>query len=423
MMIRFKLTRPVPPSFQPTLLRPAGDQTRMLARALASCAIMAAGALLQPAYAQAPSSPAAAAPASAAASWSQQVRDFAGTFAADPDIPTAWAMQVLEQAQYNKRVKRLMTPAPGTTSTVRDWQAYQARLVSAARIESGVQFWRRNQATLADVEAQWGVPARVIVGIIGIETSYGQNMGNIRVLDALATLAFDYPTEHPRATERAAYFRKELEEFLRLCHTNGLDPLALTGSFAGAMGIPQFMPSNWTLYGEDYDHSGAVNLISSTNDAIASVANYLRAHGWRPNQPAYFGVDLQQTSPAQMRTLLAPDILPSFDMVGLTALGVSLLPAKQQYEGQMALVELKNGENPPEYVIGTENFYAVTRYNQSSYYALAVLKLGEAVEQRLQALQLPVAPAPSAPAPTAAPTSAPTPAPSLPPQANTPSNE
>lgn len=420
MITRLQLTKPVPPSFPPTLLMPAGHQHRALGRALANCAIIAASALLLPACAQAPSSPATTTTTAASlADWSQQVRDFAGTFAADPEIPTDWAVQVLGQAQYNKRVKRLMTPAAGTTSTVRDWQAYQARLISAARIESGVQFWRRNQATLADVEAQWGVPASVIVGIIGIETSYGQNMGNIRVLDALATLAFDYPTEHPRAAERAAYFRKELEEFLRLCHTNGLDPLALTGSFAGAMGIPQFMPSNWTLYGEDYDRSGAVNLISSTNDAIASVANYLRAHGWRPNQPAYFGVDLQQTTPEQMRTLLAPDILPSFDMVGLTALGVSLLPAKQQYDGQMALVELKNGDNPPEYVIGTENFYAVTRYNQSSYYALAVLKLGEAVEQRLKALQLPVAPAPSASSPASAATlSSP-----LPPQASTTNNK
>lgn len=422
MITRIQLTKPVPHASQPNLLMPAGHQHRALGRALASCAIIAASALLLPACAQAPSAPATAATAATTAAsltnWSQQVRDFAGTFAADPEIPTDWAVQVLGQAQYNKRVKRLMTPAPGTTSTVRDWQAYQARLVSAARIESGVQFWRRNQATLADVQAQWGVPASVIVGIIGIETSYGQNMGNIRVLDALATLAFDYPTEHPRATERAAYFRKELEEFLRLCHTNGLDPLALTGSFAGAMGIPQFMPSNWTLYGEDYDRSGAVNLISSTDDAIASVANYLRAHGWRPNQPAYFGVDLQQATPEQMRTLLAPDILPSFDMVGLTALGASLLPAKQQYDGQMALVELKNGENPPEYVIGTENFYAVTRYNQSSYYALAVLKLGEAVEQRLKALQLPVAPVPSA-APTPALTSV---AP-WPPQPSPPNNE
>ncbi|MDH5858086.1 lytic murein transglycosylase B [Lampropedia aestuarii] len=418
MITRLQLTKPVPHSLNSTLLMSAGPQRRAFGRALVSCAMIAASALL-PTYAQPQSSPAtastAATTAASLANWSQQVREFAGTFAADPEIPTAWAMQVLGQAQYNKRVKRLMTPAPGTTSTVRDWQAYQARLVSAARIESGVQFWRRNRATLADVEAQWGVPASVIVGIIGIETSYGQNMGNIRVLDALATLAFDYPTEHPRATERAAYFRKELEEFLRLCHTNGLDPLAVTGSFAGAMGIPQFMPSNWTLYGEDYNRSGAVNLISSTDDAIASVANYLRAHGWRPNQPAYFEVDLQQTTPEQMRTLLAPDILPSFDMVGLTALGVSLLPAKQQYDGQMALVELKNGENPPEYVIGTENFYAVTRYNQSSYYALAVLKLGEAVEQRLKALQLPVTPAATAPSAAAAPT--PTP------QASTPNNE
>ncbi|THT98701.1 lytic murein transglycosylase B [Lampropedia puyangensis] len=332
-------------------------------------------------------------PAPSVSSWAEQVRAFAGTFAADPDIPSEWASQILAQAQYNARVKRLMTPAQGSTSTVRDWQGYRARLVSPARIDAGVQFWRRNQQVLQEVQKQWGVPASVIVGIIGIETSYGQNVGNIRVLDALSTLAFDYPQEHPRALERAAYFRKELEQFLRLCRANGLDPLSITGSFAGAMGIPQFMPSSWMLYGEDYDSSGGVNLLTSAHDAIASVANYLRAHGWKPDQPAYFNIDLRQTTAAQMATLLAPDILPTFDQAALTALGAQLMPSGQRYEGQMALVELKNGENPPEYIAGTENFYAVTRYNQSSYYALAVLQLGEAVQRRFDLLQPTAAPA------------------------------
>lgn len=315
--------------------------------------------------------------------WSAQINTFASALAAD--IPAEWAGHVLGQARHNARVKRLMTPAQKRNSpTVRDWRAYRQRLITAARIEAGLQFWQRHERTLRDVQARTGVPAHVIVGIIGIETTYGQNTGSIRVLDALATLAFDYPQQHPRALERAQFFRKELEQFLRLCLANGLDPLNATGSFAGALGIPQFMPSSWLLYGADGDGDQRVNLIDSPEDAIASVANYLLAHGWKSQQPAYFEIALN-ASAEQMAQLLAPDILPTFDAAALRALGVQLLPEGQQYFGQMALIELQNGNRPAHYVAGTENFYAVTRYNQSSYYALAVLQLGEAVlQQRTQ---------------------------------------
>lgn len=357
--------------------------------ALPSRHLAAACAALVLAIAAVPSATAQPAPQAASAQeaqqrqWRTQLQTFAGSLTDDAELPAQWVAQVLGQAQYNPRVKRLMTPAPGTTTTVRDWQAYRARLLTSARIESGVMFWRRHQRTLQDAELRWGVPASVIVGIIGIESAYGQNTGNIRVLDALATLAFDYPAEHPRAQERADYFRRELVQFLRMARSNGLDPLQLRGSYAGAMGIPQFMPSSWLLYGQDFDGDGRVNLIDSPEDAIGSVANYLAAHGWRAGQPAYFDVALQ-ASAEQKATLLAPSILPTFDQPGLQALGAQLLPAGQRYDGQMALIELRNGAQPAEYVIGTENFYAVTRYNQSSYYALAVLQLGEAVQHRLQ---------------------------------------
>lgn len=339
--------------------------------------------------------PAQAQGAAQDSAWATQLHDLAGSFAADQDISAEWAWKVLSQARHNGRVKRLMTPSAQKAPTVRDWQAYRERLITAARIEAGMAFWRRHQQQLQDIEAFSGVPASVIVGIIGIETTYGQNMGSIRVLDALATLAFDYPSNHPRAFERSQFFRKELEQFLRLCHSNDLDPLTLQGSFAGAMGVPQFMPSSWRLYGRDGNEDGVVDLISSPQDAIASVANYLLAHGWRARQPAYLPVALQ-AQPEQLRALLAPDILPTFDQATLQQLGALPQPAGTQYDGLMALVELKNGARAPEYILGTENFYAVTRYNQSSYYALAVLQLGEAVQQRMQQLQPQRPPAPKA---------------------------
>ncbi|RMX04130.1 lytic murein transglycosylase B [Corticibacter populi] len=329
----------------------------------------------------------------AASPWQNQLHAFAGSLAGDPTLSANWVETVLSQAQHNSRVKRLMTPAPNATTTVRDWQAYQRRLVTPARIDAGALFWRTHQSTLRAVEAQWGVPASVIIGIIGIETFYGQNTGNIRVLDALATLAFDFPATHPRASERARYFRRELEQFLRLCQANGLDPLALRGSFAGAMGIPQFMPSSWLLYGQDYDGNGSSHLIDSPADAIASVANYLSAHGWKSGKPAYFDVDLHEADATSLAILLGPDILPTFEQAALRQFGAQLLPVETHYGGLLALVELKNGTAAPQYVLGTENFYAITRYNQSSYYAMAVLQLGEAVERKMQ-LQSALPPSP-----------------------------
>lgn len=315
--------------------------------------------------------------------WGQKIEQFKGELRATSEFNPQWLEQTLSSATHNARVKRLMTPASGASSTVPDWQEYRSRLVSPPRIEAGVQFWRQNRQTLATVEERWGVPAHVIVGIIGIETFYGRNTGDIRALDALATLAFDYPAGHPRATERAAYFHRELEQFLRLSQQNGLDPLTVRGSFAGALGIAQFMPSSWMLYGEDYDRNGRADLIGSPQDAIASVANYLRAHGWKPGKPAWFEVQFDAAG-ADLATLLKPDILPTFDVASLESLGARIIPSEgKNYEGLLALVELRNGERPAQYIIGTENFYAITRYNQSSYYALAVLELGAEVARKL----------------------------------------
>ncbi len=222
------------------------------------------------------------------------------------------------------------------------------------------------------------MPPEIIVGIIGVETIYGQNMGNFRVIDALATLTFDFPPQHPRAAERQAYFSGELEQFLSLCARTDRSPAAPLGSYAGAMGLPQFMPSSWVKFAVDFDGDGQIDLWRSEADAIGSVANYFKGYGWQPGLPTHYPVRLAPE--ADMDTLLAPDILPSFSPARFAELGALLGPAAQAHPGPLALIELQNGGAEPSYVAGTQNFYVITRYNWSSYYAMAVIELGQAIE-------------------------------------------
>jgi len=216
------------------------------------------------------------------------------------------------------------------------------------------------------------------VGIIGVETIYGQQMGTFRVMDALATLAFDFPSAHPRAKERTEFFRRELEQFLSLTNRSNTDPFEPRGSYAGAMGLGQFMPSSWVRYAVDFDGDGRVDLFKSPADAIGSVANYFRGHGWTPGMPTHFGVQFDNAR-LQLDDLLAPDILPTFSAASMLAKGAVLDAQGVQHTGPLALVELQNGNDAPSYVAGTENFYAITRYNWSSYYAMAVIELGREV--------------------------------------------
>jgi membrane-bound lytic murein transglycosylase B len=241
----------------------------------------------------------------------------------------------------------------------------------------------RHRATLEKAEREFGVPASIIVGIIGVETLYGQNTGNFRVLDALGTLAFHFPQAHPRAAERQAFFRGELEQFLLLTSRSGANPLAVRGSYAGALGLPQFMPSSWAKFAVDYDGDGRIDLFTSPADAIGSVANYFKAFQWRPGMPTHYPVTL---APGQtdMDGLLAPDILPTFSVTQFVGKGAALEGAALQHPGPLALIELRNGPNEPSYVAGTENFYAITRYNWSSYYAMAVIDLADAVAREVQ---------------------------------------
>ena len=226
------------------------------------------------------------------------------------------------------------------------------------------------------------MPPEIIVGIVGVETIYGRDTGSFRVMDALTTLAFDFPANHPRAAERSAYFKSEIEQFLLLQHRMKADPLAVKGSYAGAMGLPQFMPSSWMKHAVDFDGDGTIDLWNSPADVIGSVASYFKAHKWQSGMPTHYPVTFD-ASRLDMKALMAPDILPTFSVAEFADKGALLQGAALRHEGPLALIELLNGADAPSYVAGTENFYAITRYNWSSYYAMAVIELGREVAARV----------------------------------------
>ena len=311
----------------------------------------------------------------------EEAMAFADDLARRRDLDPEWVRRAIGDARFLPTVARLMQPAP--PGTAKNWRVYRGRFIDPVRIAAGVKFWQANRETLQRAEKEYGVPAEIIVGIIGVETIYGQQMGTFRVIDALSTLAFDFPQAHPRAAERTAYFRGELEHFLGTQKRLGGDPLQPVGSFAGAMGLPQFMPSSWAKWAVDYDGDSKVDLAGSAADAIGSVASYFKGYGWQTGQPTHYPVSFDSAK-LDKDALLAPDILPSFSVASFAAKGAVLPPEAQQHKGPLALVELQNGGDEPSYVAGTENFYVITRYNWSSYYAMAVIELGREVKAALE---------------------------------------
>ena len=310
-----------------------------------------------------------------------EAMQFADDLAIRRDLDPTWVRDAIGQSRYNPTVSRLMQPP--AKAFVKNWRVYRSRFIDPIRIAAGVRFWTANQATLERAEKQYGVPAEIIVGIIGVETIYGRDTGSFRVMDALATLAFDFPASHPRAQERSAFFKDEIEQFLTLQSRRGADPFEALGSFAGAMGMPQFMPSSRVKYAVDFDGDGTIDLWNSPADVIGSVANYFKAFTWQPGMATHYPVSFDP-SRLNMEALMAPDILPTFSVASFTAKGAVLEGDALQHAGPLALIELLNGPDAPQYVAGTENFYAITRYNWSSYYAMAVIELGREVAARIK---------------------------------------
>lgn len=321
----------------------------------------------------APAKRAAAAPATYAGHPAASA--FADEVAPRRGLSKAWVERALAGARPLASVQRLIMPPPA--GTAKNWAAYRARFVEPRRIQAGLAFWQTHEAALQHVEQASGVPAALIVAIVGVETFYGRITGNFRVIDALTTLSFDFPSGR---SDRSAFFRSELEEFLVFAQREGLDPLRPKGSFAGAIGLPQFMPGSINRHAVDGDGDGHIDLWTNGADVAASVANFLIRHGWQPGMPTHHGVAVPVDTSARA-TLLGPDIKPSFSAAQMAALGAELDAGGRAHEGAMALVELQNGPAAPSYVAGTANFYALTRYNWSAYYAMAVIDLAAALQR------------------------------------------
>jgi membrane-bound lytic murein transglycosylase B len=307
----------------------------------------------------------------------------AGDFAGDPALERLIERLVREEgfdpdylARVFSRVERqqwildfLNRPKAGKSSRPTGaWTRYRAKFLTGSNISNGERFWRRYRSVLDRAHAQFGVPPEYVVAILGVETRYGGYMGKHRVIDALSTLAFDYP-------RRSEFFTGELEAFLIMSRDEGFDPFSPRGSYAGAMGLGQFMPSSFHKWAVDFDGDGRRNLWEPV-DAIGSVANYFAEHGWRPDEPVTVRARAAGTPPAAMKT----GYDTSYSLDGLSRQGIVPASTLEGY-GRVSLIKL-DAKGGYEYWLGLPNFYVITRYNHSSYYAMAVHQLALAVRAR-----------------------------------------
>ncbi|MER2538437.1 MAG: lytic murein transglycosylase B [Azonexus sp.] len=304
------------------------------------------------------------------------------TFASDPAV-IDFARDMEQRHGFNADVmlkqfgqtgpnaKVLQLIKPPASPTQRSWERYRPRFLNSIRIDGGVRFWQENRTALTRARAMYGVPEEMIVAIIGVETVYGRNTGSFSVMEALATLAFNYP-------RRADFFREELEQFFLLARENNMEATSIKGSFAGAIGIPQFMPGSQRRYAVDFDGDQRVDLSNSIEDAIGSVARFLEQHGWQAGQPV--------AVPAQVngepdRALIEAGIRPSLKATDLAQRGVT---GNVDSEATLTLIDLVSPGRATEYWLGYENFYVITRYNRSSFYAMSVFQLAEEIRKRQQ---------------------------------------
>lgn len=297
------------------------------------------------------------------------VRAFIESMQLEHGLESAELERILGDVRYQPTVARLIGPERPKTAPppVRSYPKYRAKFLTKSRIAAGVQFWDLHEADLRRAQAEFGVSPEVILGILGVETAFGQNTGSFRVVDSLATIAFDGP-------RRQEYFRDELKELLLLSRELSIDPLTIKGSYAGAMGLPQFMPSSYRRHAVDFDGDGFIDLVGSSSDAIGSIASYLKAYGWIEGEAALVPIQLPAGSEAQLVTGLDR----AHEIAALKKQGVHF-SIKRLPEGACSVVELPTPGKPSKFVAGFGNFEAITRYNRSTFYATAVLDLAHAI--------------------------------------------
>lgn len=293
-----------------------------------------------------------------------KVEAFVKRYAQQQEVPVEEVRNFMDQAEFDQSIiDKMNKPAEGMA-----WHRYRNIFMSEERMKAGIDFWNEHESTLRDVSAKTGVSEEAILGILGVETYFGQRKGSYRVLDALYTLAFGFP-------RRATFFTRELEEFLILAKEENLDVLTVKGSYAGAMGYSQFMPSSYRAYAKSYDAGGTCDLMESPEDAIASIANYLKVHRWRKGEMVASSVMVspEATAAAGKRSK------PKYDVAHFEALGY-VATEDLSPQTPVALLEFEQKEGK-EYWFGMNNFYVITRYNHSSMYALVVFQLGEAIRE------------------------------------------
>jgi len=275
---------------------------------------------------------------------------------------------LFQQVEIKQEIIDLMD-RPGES---RPWPAYRQQFVTVPSANRGSRFWRRHQSALIKAQKKFGVDPAVIVAIIGVESRYGRSAGRIRTIDALTTLTLRYP-------RRADFFRRELVQFLLLTREQQMDPLAIKGSYAGAIGAAQFMPSSYRNYAIDFDGDGRADLMDSRADAIGSVANYFKRHGWKSGEPAVSKVVFEGAIYPWFRNLR---IEPVLSLKQLSHYGITPAQTNRDPELRAALVAL-DGKNGPEYRLSYNNFYVITRYNKNRKYAMAVYELSEMIRKRI----------------------------------------
>ncbi|MFK7997270.1 MAG: lytic murein transglycosylase B [Granulosicoccus sp.] len=298
----------------------------------------------------------------------ESVRDYIRTVSADNDL------NVNRVAGFFSRLTRqqsildaIARPAERTLT----WREYRPIFVTKKRTEGGKAFMREHRALLDQAQTRFGVPAEIITAIIGVETYYGGNTGSYGVLEALATLAFDFP-------RRSAFFTREMTEFLLLSESEGWDTVSVKGSYAGAMGMPQFISSSYRQYAIDFDEDGTRDLFSSPADIIGSVANYLSRHGWQKAAPIAEQWLPEDGITQPMRQLVRESLSPVIDVETVNAMGFTPSGAKAS---EALSVMTMDGESGQELWVGYQNFYVITRYNHSRLYAMAVFQLAEAIRR------------------------------------------
>jgi membrane-bound lytic murein transglycosylase B len=306
-----------------------------------------------------------------------EVRSFIESVSEEHGIEIPDLERILGAVRYTPVAVRLIGPPPSSApSAARSYSRYRAKFLTEELIATGSRFWALHSDDLARAEAEFGVPAEVIVGVLGVETAFGRNTGSFRAIDALATIAFD-------GTRRQEYFREELKELLLLARETGMDPLVVKGSYAGAVGLPQFMPSSYRRFAVDYDHDGAIDLLNSPADAIGSIAKYMKAYGWVTGETP--------TAPVRLALGSEPELVSGLERVHdvseVQAKGV-IFSGRDPPAGLISIFELPTPGMPSKFVAGFNNFEVVTRYNRSTFYASAVLELGAAIQKAHQQVRV-----------------------------------